>query len=148
MVPDEQTLSRCLEQYLRARLEEIPSSEPRASNPGSASGTNPGDRRRETAGEASRKRTERYQYAIWRMKDRLSYGFFGSSSERLADDFLARSGLEGEKHSEEYYRILRRVLQTEMDCYSILIQRENGDPETVRDYYRNILQGRKNPDMC
>ncbi len=148
MVPDEQTLSNCLEQYLQARLEEIPASESRSRKPGSCANTSSGDCRRETANEASRKRAERYQYAIWRMKDRLSYGIFGSSSERLADDFLGRFDLEVDKRSEEYYRILRRVLQTEMDCYSILVQRENGDPETIRDYYREVLQGRKNPGAC
>lgn len=148
MVPDEQTLSNCLEKYIQARLEEIPASESRQRNPGSRANTSSGDSRRETANEASRKRAERYQYAIWRMKDRLSYGIFGASSERLVDDFLARFGIEVEKRSEGYYRILRRVLQTEMDCYSILIQRENGDPEAVRDYYRRVLQGRKNPGSC
>lgn len=146
MVPDE--LSSYLEEYLQARLKEIPATMPGTGNPGTGKSAGDGDGKTNTSNEASRKRLERYQYAIWRMKDRLSYGIFGSSSERLADDFLGRFDLEVDKRSEAYYRILRRVLQTEMDCYSILIQRENGDPETIRDYYREVLQGRKNPGAC
>ena len=144
MAPDEQTLSHCLERFLQDRLEEIPAQESRAGNPGSMKNSNPGsDWSAETKSEESRKRLERYQYAIWRMKDRLSYGFFGSSSEKLADDFLARFGLEVEKRSEDYYHILRRVLRTEMDCYSILMQRERGTPEVIWDYYRKQLAARK-----
>ena len=140
MLPDEQTLSACLEQYLQARLREIPLSQAgsRASSSGRSANPDSGDRER-IAAEASRKRAERYQYAVWRIKDRLSYGFFGASSEKLADDFLARFGIETEKGSEEYYRILRRVLQTEMDCYSLLIRQEHGDPDSVREYYRRLL---------
>lgn len=145
MVPDESTLSSYLEQYLQARLKEIPAAMPGAANPGSGKSTGDGGGKIDTSQEASRKRLERYQYAIWRMKDRLSYGFFGSSSEKLADDFLSRFGIEVDKHSEEYYSILRRVLQTEMDCYSILMQQERESPEMILDYYRKMLTGRKKP---
>jgi len=143
MVPDEHTLSSYLEQYLQARLKEIPAAMPGASNPGS--GKNAGDDGNNNSKEASRKRLERYQYAIWRMKDRLSYGFFGSSSEKLADDFLSRFDIEVKKHSEDYYSILKRVLQTEMDCYSILMQQERESPEMILDYYRKMLTGHKKP---
>jgi len=146
MLPDEQTLSACLEQYLQARLREIPRAEAKSRASASGERVNPdGGRRLESAAEESRKRAERYQYAVWRIKDRLSYGFFGASSERLADDFLTRFGIETEKGTEEYYRILRRVLQTEMDCYSILIRQEDGDPDSVREYYRRLLTKPKKP---
>lgn len=145
MVPDESTLSSYLEQYLQARLKEIPAAMPGARNPDSGKSTGDGGGKINTSKEASRKRLERYQYAIWRMKDRLSYGFFGSSSEKLADDFLSRFDIEVEKHSEAYYSILRRVLQTEMDCYSFLKQQERESPEEILDYYRNWLTERKNP---
>ena len=141
MVPDESTLSSYLEQYLQARLKEIPAAMP-GSNPGSGKNA---DGNTNDSREASRKRLERYQYAIWRMKDRLSYGFFGSSSEKLADDFLSRFGIAVEKHSEDYYSILKRVLQTEMDCYSVLMQQERESPEMILDYYRRMLKAHKKP---
>ncbi|MEF8822509.1 MAG: hypothetical protein V5A14_05545 [Desulfohalobiaceae bacterium] len=143
MVPDE--LSSYLEEYLQARLKEIPATMPGTGNPGTGKSAGDGDGKTNTSNEASRKRLERYQYAIWRMKDRLSYGFFGSSSEKLADDFLSRFGIEVEKHSEDYYSILKRVLQTEMDCYSILMQQERESPEMILDYYRKMITGRKPP---
>ena len=138
MIPDEQTLAHCLEKYFQARLQEIPETESGSSNPGSGESE-------EMQREASRKRGERYQYAIWRIKDRLSYGIFGRASEKLADDFLARFGLEVEKRSEEYYRVLRRVLQAEMDSYAALMRLERGDPNDIRQYYQRQMQARRGP---
>lgn len=73
---------------------------------------------------------DRYQHRIWQLKDRLSCQVYGPHTEGLVDEFMARYGLRISKSSKEYIWILRKVLQTEIRFYTLLMQRlssENGD---------------------
>ncbi|MFW5970721.1 MAG: hypothetical protein ACOCQT_01345 [Desulfovermiculus sp.] len=73
---------------------------------------------------------DRYQHRIWQLKDRLSCQVYGPHTEGLVDEFIVRYGLQVSKSSKEYLWILRKVLQTEIRFYTLLMQRlssENGD---------------------
>jgi hypothetical protein len=89
--------------------------------------------------ETSKKQAERYQYKIWQLKDRLSYGFFGPDSESLADDFIQQFKISVEKGSVEYYEILREVLNTEIEYYSFLLQQTGEVDGFLSDHYQKII---------
>jgi|UPI00048050E9 hypothetical protein len=116
---DREQLQTCLNTYLQDRLDSFhqAQAEDRAA----------GGR---TAEEERSMAMDRYQHRIWQLKDRLSCQVYGPHTESLVDGFISRFGISVSKPSQEYLWILRKVLQTEIRLYTILMHRlssENGE---------------------
>lgn len=111
----------CLSKHLQDKLEAACTEQAKAGNP---------QNRGRTAEEERAIALDRYQHRIWQLKDRLSCQVYGPHTEGLVDDFMTKFGLEMDKSSKDYVWVLRKVLQTEIRFYSILMQRmsaNNGD---------------------
>ncbi len=74
------------------------------------------------------KQMDIYQHRIWQLKDRLSCEIYGPSSQSMTDELLVKCNLDVDKNSKDYIRVLRKVLMTEIEYYSVLMEREKGDP--------------------
>lgn len=70
-----------------------------------------------------------YQHRIWQLKDRLSCEVYGPSSQAMTDEILLKCNLKVDRNSQDYIRVLRKVLMTEIEYYSVLMEREKGDPD-------------------
>ncbi|HMB32110.1 MAG TPA: hypothetical protein VKN82_09825 [Desulfohalobiaceae bacterium] len=152
---DSTFLNDCLEKYLRDKLDNYfqtlhqdkKDSEIKTTNRSSTGETKsvsklyPAENNDET-----KKQAEKYQYRIWQLKDRLSYGFFGPDSESLADDFIDNFNILVEKGSNDYYQVLREVLNTEIQFYSFLLQQSGAKDDSISAYYQKLLNSSKDSD--
>jgi len=88
-----------------------------------------------------------YQHRIWQLKDRLSCEVYGPSSQAMTDELLLKCNLKVNRNSQDYIRVLRKVLMTEIEYYNVLMEREKGDPDfesqTVLRARRDIKGGRQ-----
>ncbi len=75
------------------------------------------------------KQMDVYQHRIWQLKDRLSCEIYGPSSQAMTDELMDRCNLKVDRNSQDYIRVLRTVLMTEIEYYSVLMEREKGDPD-------------------
>jgi hypothetical protein len=115
---DRDQVHEYLNMYLQDRLESIQVAADQAGNP---------EDRGRTAEEERAITLDRYQHRIWQLKDRLSCQVYGPHTEGMVDAFMARFGILAPKTSREYVWILRKVLQTEIRLYTILMQRMSID---------------------
>ncbi len=152
MAIDSKFLNDCLEKYLQDKLEQHfqtldqEKKDPEAEttnrslkkDPISANGSSVS-----ASNDEAKKQAERYQYRVWQLKDRLSYGFFGPDSESLADDFIQQFNILVEKGSSDYYQVLREVLNTEIQFYTFLIQLSGEKNGFLSEYYQKILDSKK-----
>ena len=81
---------------------------------------------------------DRYQHRIWQLKDRLSCQVYGPHTQGMVDEFMARFGISAPKSSREYIWILRKVLQTEIRLYTILMQRMSVDNDQECLFQRKV----------
>ena len=132
---DRDRVHECLNKHLQDKLE--------AAWAELAMAGNPEDRGR-TAEEETAMALDRYQHRIWQLKDRLSCQVYGPHTEGLVDDFMTKFGFEMDKSSKDYVWVLRKVLQTEIRFYSILMQRMSANNGDEFLFERKVPQ--KNPD--
>jgi hypothetical protein len=107
MKPDIHTIERLLDQSLAKRMED---NNVQKGNPT----------------QKTEKLASYYQHRIWQLKDRLSCKVFGPDSESMTDNFLHNHNINIQRHSKEYYVIMRMVLTNEIKFFSYLKERLSG----------------------
>ena len=129
---DRDKVHECLKIHLEDKLETVRAEQKAAGSPH--------DRGR-TAEEERAMALDRYQHRIWQLKDRLSCQMYGPHTHGLVDEFMTKFGLQADRSSKEYVWILRKVLQTEIRFYTLLMQRINEGNGDECLFERKMAQG-------
>ena len=129
---DRERVNECLNIYLQDRLKSFQTDRHDLGTPGTG----------KTAQEERAVALDRYQHRIWQLKDRLSCQVYGPHTEGLVDAFMTRFDLWAEKSSREYLWILRKVLQTEIRLYTILMQRLGAEGDEQCLFERKTVAGK------
>ena len=132
---DRDRVHECLNKHLQDKLEAAWAEQAKAGNP---------EDRGRTAEEERAMALDRYQHRIWQLKDRLSCQVYGPHTEGLVDDFMTKFGFDVDKSSKGYVWVLRKVLQTEIRFYSILMQHMSANNADECLFERKVPQ--RDPD--
>ena len=136
---DRDKVHECLTVHLEDKLE--------AARLEQAAAGSPQDRGRSVEEERAMA-LDRYQHRIWQLKDRLSCQVYGPHTEGLVDEFITKFGLGVAKSSKEYVWVLRKVLQTEIRFYAILMQRISADNGDECIYQRKMAKEGRETTSC